>query len=287
MMKEMLGQMSRSQRCRGGNLLKLLGPPLFIIGSRSMLALLLMPTLGAQVQERRNPIGASPKPLSELAGLNYDLQTLATRVAPSVVKIEVNGLTAVHDPNLPATSFIAKETSVGSGIIVDASGLILTNAHVVAHSTSVQVTIYDHPNEQACRPEDVHRLKAQVIGADALTDIALLKVAAKNFQALKFADSNLVRVGQLAMALGSPLGLENTLTLGVISATQRQMDLSSPVIYLQTDASINPGNSGGPLVDIHGEVIGMNMMIATQSGGNEGVGFSIPCEFSARVRDAI
>jgi serine protease Do len=109
-----------------------------------------------------------------------------------------------------------------------------------------------------------------------LTDLALLKVEATDLPTLKLADSDEVHVGQLALAFGSPLGLENTVTMGVISSTQRQLNSSTPVVYLQTDAAINPGNSGGPLVDIRGEVIGMNTMIASQSGGSEGVGFSIP-----------
>jgi len=250
-------------------------------GSSILFVLLLVPAVRAQ--ENTPPSPTSTNTLRQLTGLNEELQSLAARIAPSVVKIEVSGLTAVSDPATPNASFITKESSVGSGIIVDPSGLILTNAHVVAHSTSVLVTIYDHPNESGSHPEDVHRLKAQVLGLDALTDIALVKVDAKGLRDLKLADSDLVRVGQLAMAFGSPLGLENTFTLGVISATQRQLNVSSPVIYLQTDASINPGNSGGPLIDIHGEVIGMNTMIASESGGNEGVGFSIPAKTLAFV----
>lgn len=219
------------------------------------------------------------KPLSssrELGDLNAELQALAAHISPSVVKIEVNGYLPVRDPASPNAAFVSRESSIGSGIIVDSSGLILTNAHVVAHAVSVMVTIYDHPNEQNVTPSDVHRLKAKILGQDAITDIALLQVDRTGLPALTLADSDAVRVGQLAIAFGSPLGLENSMTLGVISSTQRQLGGQSPVVYLQTDASINPGNSGGPLIDIHGAVIGMNTMIATQSGGNEGVGFSIP-----------
>ena len=119
-------------------------------------------------------------------------------------------------------------------------------------------------------------IPATLVGRDSLTDLALLKVSADGLPALTLADSGKVHVGQLCLAFGSPLGLENTVTLGVISSTQRQLNSAAPVVYLQTDAAINPGNSGGPLVDIEGEVIGMNTMIASQSGGSEGVGFSIP-----------
>jgi serine protease Do len=250
---------------------------------RGIFCLLFSTTLAAAGQ-------ASPKATSavrELGGLNDELQTLAARISPSVVKIEVSGLTAVHDQSSPAVSLVARENSVGSGIVVAANGLILTNAHVVEHATSIQVTIYDHPDQPSTVDGNARRLKAKILGRDALTDIALIQVEANDLKALTLADSDLVRVGQIGLAFGSPLGLENTVTLGVISSTQRQLNVNSPVIYLQTDASINPGNSGGPLVDIHGDVMGMNTMIETQSGGNEGVGFSIPSKTLAFVYEQL
>ncbi len=211
-----------------------------------------------------------------LLALDDDLQTLAERVGPAVVTIEVSGLATVQDPNMRQTTYIAKEQGVGSGIVVDPSGYILTNAHVVEHATSVSVLVFRNRNQQAGAIEHSERFTAKILGRDSLTDLALLKVEANGLPSLKLADSDKVHVGQLALAFGSPLGLENTVTLGVISSTQRQLNSSTPVVYLQTDAAINPGNSGGPLVDIAGEVIGMNTMIASQSGGSEGVGFSIP-----------
>ena len=216
---------------------------------------------------------AAPSPLT---ALNDDLQALAEHVGPAVVTIEVTGLTTVQDPNTRQTNYIATEQGVGSGIVVDPSGYILTNAHVVEHATSVAVLVFRHRNKQAGGIDNAQHFAAKVLGRDMLTDLALLKVEATDLPTLELADSDLVHVGQLALAFGSPLGLENTVTLGVISSTQRQLDSSTPVVYLQTDAAINPGNSGGPLVDIRGEVIGMNTMIASQSGGSEGVGFSIP-----------
>jgi serine protease Do len=209
-----------------------------------------------------------------LFALDEDLQELAERVGPAVVTIEVVGLTTVQDPNTRQTSYIAKEQGVGSGIVIDPSGYILTNAHVVEHATSVAVRVFRHRNKQVGGIEDAERFSAKILGRDTLTDLALLKVEASDLPALKLADSDRVHVGQFALAFGSPLGLENTVTMGVISSTQRQLNSATPVVYLQTDAAINPGNSGGPLVDVHGEVIGMNTLIA--SGGSEGVGFSIP-----------
>ena len=210
-----------------------------------------------------------------LSLLDADLQALAERVGPSVVTIEVSGLTTVQDPNTRQMPYIARQQGLGSGFVVDSSGYIMTNAHVVERATSVFVVVYRQRNQQAGRPDEGERLPATIVGRDALTDLALLKVDATNLPALTLADSDAVHVGQLSLAVGSPLGFENTLTLGVISATQRQLN-AAPVLYLQTDAAINPGNSGGPLVDIAGKVIGMNTMIASQSGGSEGVGFSIP-----------
>jgi serine protease Do len=222
-----------------------------------------------------------------LFALDEDLQALAERVGPAVVTIEVNGLTTVQDPNTRQTAYIAKETGLASGIVVDPSGYILTNAHVVEHATSVSVRVYRHRNQKLDGSGDAELFSARIVGRDALTDLALLKVEAGNLPTLKLADSDLVHVGQLALAFGSPLGLENTVTMGVISSTQRQLNSSAPVVYLQTDAAINPGNSGGPLVNIRGEVIGMNTMIASQSGGSEGVGFSIPSNTISLVYDQL
>jgi serine protease Do len=224
------------------------------------------------------PVGkTAPAPVKHgLYALDDDLQALAERVGPSVVSIEVIGLTTVQDPSTNRTNYIAKEQGVGSGILVDPSGYILTNAHVVEHATSISVLIFRHRNKSAGGVETGERFPAKVVGRDALTDLALIKVEATGLPALALADSDQVHVGQIALAFGSPLGLENTVTMGVISSTQRQLNSATPVVYLQTDAAINPGNSGGPLVNIHGDVIGINTLIASQSGGSEGVGFSIP-----------
>jgi serine protease Do len=229
----------------------------------------------------------APMPMRSLFALDQDLQALAEHVGPAVVSIEVSGLTTVQDPNTRQTTYIAKEQGVGSGIIVDTAGYILTNAHVVEHATSVSVLVFRHRNQKTGSIEAPERFTAKILGRDTMTDLALIKVEASELPALKLADSDLVHVGQVALAFGSPLGLENTVTLGVISSTQRQLNSSSPVVYLQTDAAINPGNSGGPLVNIAGEVIGINTMIASQSGGSEGVGFSIPSNTIRLVYDQL
>jgi serine protease Do len=248
----------------------------FVFFGLLLVAIVVSAPISAPAQASTPPQKSAPAPTRHsLFALDEDLQMLAKRVGPSVVTIEVTGLTTVQDPNTRQTN-IAREQGLGSGIVIDPSGYILTNAHVVEHATSVSVLVFRHRNQAAGSIEDAERFTARILGRDSLTDLALLKVEATELSALKLADSDQVHVGQLALAFGSPLGLENTVTMGVISSTQRQLNNATPVIYLQTDAAINPGNSGGPLVNIDGEVIGMNTMIASQSGGSEGVGFSIP-----------
>lgn len=237
---------------------------------------------GAAVSQMQVP-NPQRKAASALGAMDDELRSLAIRVQPSVVKIEVSGLAEVADPSSPGTSLIAHQQGVGSGIIMDTNGFIITNAHVVEHAVSISVAVNSSERDAEGLPLASRRLPAHIVGKDTLTDVALLKVEATSLPALRFAKADSVHVGQIALAFGSPLGLENTMTLGVISALHRQLNLSSPVSYLQTDASINPGNSGGPLVDIQGEVIGMNTMIASESGGNEGVGFSIPADTLAFV----
>jgi len=157
-----------------------------------------------------------------------------------VVTIEVTGLATVQNSNARMTTYIAEEQGVGSGIVVDPSGYILTNAHVVEHANTVSVLVFRNRNKQTDGAENVQRFAAKVEGRDSMTDIALLKVEAVNLPTLELADSDHVHVGQLALAFGSPLGLENTMTLGVISATKRQLDSTSPLVYLQTDAASTP-----------------------------------------------
>ncbi len=257
------------------------------VGFLIPVSLLLVVVFGAMAYAQLPAPAAAPSPVRHgLLALDEDLQALAKRVGPSVVTIEVTGLTTVQDPATRQTN-IAKEQGLGSGIIVDPTGYILTNAHVVEHATSVFVLVFRHRNPQTGGIENAERFSAKVLGRDSLTDLALLKVETTGLPALTLADSDQVHVGQLALAFGSPLGLENTVTMGVISATQRQLNSATPVVYLQTDAAINPGNSGGPLVDINGDVIGMNSMIASQSGGSEGVGFSIPSNMIRIVYDQL
>lgn len=180
---------------------------------------------------------------------------------------------------------LSKQRSTGSGVILDPDGTIVTNAHVVHNSRRVQVLL--PPQEQVdlasiLKPKG-ELVGAQVIGMDLETDLAVLKVRRKDLPYLELADSDELRQGQFVFAFGSPMGLESSVSLGVVSATARQLRPEDPMIYIQTDAAINPGNSGGPLVNIEGKVVGINTMILTQSGGSEGLGFAAPSNIVANV----
>ncbi len=172
---------------------------------------------------------------------------------------------------------------LGSGMIYDSNGLILTNAHVVKGADTVTVTLSDG----RVFP------KARVVGRDERTDIAVVKIDATNLPTVKLGDSDKVRSGEWAIAVGNPFGLDHTLTVGVISAINRngnQLRLGGEdtrTDYLQTDASINPGNSGGPLLDIYGRVIGINNAIYSESGGNQGIGFAIPINTARFVSEQL
>ncbi len=157
---------------------------------------------------------------------------------------------------------------------MDADGYIVTNAHVVQDARRIEVKIL-RSDEKEQEPHG-HLIPAKLIGLDRQVDLAVLKIEEKNLPTLPFLNSDKLRQGQLVLALGSPLGLQNSLTHGVVSATLRQLKPESPMVYIQTDAPINPGNSGGPLLDVEGRIAGINTMIFSESGGNEGIGFAIP-----------
>ena len=229
----------------------------------------------AQTARRPSSPAAGVAP-SGLAGLNTELQALATRVSPSVVQVLVKSYVSAKTAGAPL--LLATQRSSGSGVVVDGDGYIVTNAHVVLGAREIEVMLQPRPEgpggsvlKRAARP-----LPARLVGLDRETDLALIKVEAKGLSALSFLDSDDLRQGQIVLAFGSPLGLENSVTLGVVSALARQLRPDDPMIYLQTDAPINPGNSGGPLVDVEGRLVGLNTLILSQGGGSEGLGFAAP-----------
>ena len=163
---------------------------------------------------------------------------------------------------------------VGSGFILTADGFVMTNAHVVEGADEVIVTLTDK-----------REFKAKIIGTDKRTDVAVVKIEAIGLPAVKLGDVSRLKVGEWVMAIGSPFGLENTVTAGIVSAKQR--DTGDYLAFIQTDVAINPGNSGGPLINMRGEVVGINSQIYSRSGGFQGISFAIPMDEAARVADQL
>ncbi|MGJ7527944.1 DegQ family serine endoprotease [Variovorax sp. GB1P17] len=163
---------------------------------------------------------------------------------------------------------------VGSGFILTADGYVMTNAHVVEDASEVMVTL-----------PDKREFKAKIVGSDKRSDVAVVKIEATGLPAVKVGDISKLRVGEWVMAIGSPFGLENTVTAGIVSAKQR--DTGEYLPFIQTDVAINPGNSGGPLINMRGEVVGINSQIYSRSGGFMGISFSIPIDEAIRVSDQL
>jgi serine protease Do len=220
---------------------------------------------------------------SVLVQLNSALQSLAASVSPAVVQILVTGYGSLEEDKSQA-ALIVRQHAVGSGVIVDPNGYIITNAHVVQGAQRIRVAL-PLPMGDSNGEVPIGRrriLEAKLLGQHKETDLALLKIDATDLPTLTLL-SQRPQVGQLVFAIGSPEGLQNSVTMGVVSAVARQADPSKPLAYIQTDAPINPGNSGGPLVDMNGQVVGINTFILSQGGGSEGLGFAIP----ARVVDFV
>ena len=218
-----------------------------------------------------------------LAQFNDALESLAAKVSPAVVQILVTGYGSVHEENRTQTALIVRQHAVGSGVIVDPSGYIMTNAHVVEGAQRIRVALpIPGDSSRAVPVGKRHILEARLIGTHKETDLALLKIDETDLPTLPLLEQR-PRVGQLVFAIGSPEGLQNSVTMGVVSAVSRQPDPDKPLTYIQTDAPINPGNSGGPLVDMNGAVVGINTFILSEGGGSEGLSFAIP----ARIVDFV
>ena len=182
------------------------------------------------------------------------------------------------------SSGVTTQSGTGSGIILDPNGYIMTNAHVVEGARNVEVLLSPGSSSSAVEDlSDLNSIAAEVVGIDSETDLALLKISRSGLPFLKLADSSQLRQGELVLACGSPFGLQNTISMGVVSSTGRQLEPESTMLYIQTDAPINPGDSGGPLINTRGEVLGINAMIYSQSGGNQGLGFAIPSNVVSNV----
>ena len=255
----------------------------------------------AAVTPQESPIH-TPAPAQQGAPLVTglpDFTKLVDYVSPAVVNIRVSEKVSAQQgmdlrghpicmiwPDLPGCSGRAapnagggnapteRESGQGSGFITSQDGYVLTNHHVINGASSITVALPDN-----------REFKAQVIGSDARTDIALLKIDATNLPFLRMADSNKLKVGEWVVAAGSPFGLKNTITAGVVSAINR--DTGDYLSFIQTDAAVNPGNSGGPLVNMSGEVIGINSQILTPSGAFSGIALAIPINDALQVAEQL
>ena len=226
------------------------------------------------------PVPRPAPPPDPLVRMNESIDALTRKVWPSVVQILVSSYGPRNEGSQGAAGMVmGTQQSTGSGFVIDPDGYIITNAHVVNGARRLQILL---PSENAdgtlatALSAKTKVVAAQIVGITTELDLALLKVDGLNLPALQLATYTQVRQGEMVFAFGSPNGLRNSLTHGLVSAVARQVDPDSPQIFVQTDAPINPGNSGGPLVNIRGEVVGVNTFILSQSGGNEGLGFAIP-----------
>jgi serine protease Do len=217
-----------------------------------------------------------------LRELNGSMEDLMAKVSPAVVQIAVTSFGRLEGPGQKGVSLLGRQRALGSGVIVEPDGYIVTNAHVVEGAQQVRVILPPPVPNSAFQVQGSHAgqvLNAKVIGIDRESDLAVIKIDARGLPTLSLANPQAAHQGQLVFAIGSPEGLEDSVTMGVVSSPLRQPDPDSPMVYIQTDAPINPGNSGGALVDVEGSLIGINTMILTQGGGSEGLGFAIPARF--------
>ena len=241
-------------------------------------------------------IPTSPTGIGGVLGSDRNFVQVAKAVTPAVVNIAtVRSGKTEGMPNMPFDDpffrrffgdeffrrFEAprerKERSLGSGVIVDAKGLIVTNNHVVNKADDVKVLL-----------SDKREFKAKLIGTDPKTDLAVLKIEAENLHTIPWSDSDKLEVGEFVLAVGNPFGLNQTVTMGIVSAVGRaSMGIAEYEDFIQTDAAINPGNSGGALVNARGELVGINTAIFSQSGGNMGIGFAVPSNMARSILDQL
>src|SRR5512135_1761738 len=237
-----------------------------LLGLTATLMLAAAPLASAQLPAQ---VGETPVP---------SLAPMVKRVTPAVVNIATKGTVQEQNPllndpffrrffDVPNTPQRRQFQSAGSGVIVDAKqGYIVTNAHVIENATEITVTLLDNRS-----------LTAKVVGKDEGSDVAVLQVPANNLTALPIADSDKTEVGDFVVAIGNPFGLGHTVTSGIVSALGRSgINPEGYEDFIQTDASINPGNSGGALVNLNGQLVGINSAILSRTGGNIGIGFAIP-----------
>lgn len=247
--------------------------------------------LGKLTQQRYMPYAITPNVPRQIMETGRAFSEIAGAVSPAVVNISTTKVVK-RDPapfsddpffdlfrpfNDFGTPKKWKERSLGSGVVVSADGYIITNNHVVEKADEIKVTLVDK-----------RAFKGRIVGADPKADIAIIRIDANNLPVLKWGDSEKLQVGEFVLAIGSPYGLNNTVTMGIISAVGRaNVGIADYEDFIQTDAAINPGNSGGPLVNIRGELIGINTAIFSRTGGYQGIGFAVPSNMVRLVMDQL
>jgi serine peptidase DegS len=253
---------------------------------------LFWPGSGERLRERfgLTTAPALPASHSQVGSGPVSYADAVAAAAPSVVNIYANKIVteqAVRMYDNPVlqqlfggqpTTFQHREQTLGSGVIVSAEdqGYVLTNNHVIAHAADIQVLLYDG-----------RIAKATLVGADEESDLAVLKIDASNLPVIQMADRQQLRPGDVVLAIGNPLGLNQTVTMGIVSAIGRQLNSSSAEDFIQTDAAINLGNSGGALVNAEGQLVGINTLLIGKAAGAEGIGFAIPVTTAKKVLDQI
>jgi serine protease Do len=272
--------------------------PVIIHSSLALLtAFLLLAVLSSSGTALAREKGVSPEAVKTLTKLSEALSEVADAVRPAVVNISTTSITTMEDNpfgdmfNDPLFKHFFgdqfgggqgqkrkfKSSALGSGVIMSSHGYILTNNHVVKGADEITVILYDK-----------REFKGKVVGTDSRTDLAVIKINAKDLPTLPFGDSAKMKTGDIVLAVGNPFGLNQTITMGIVSAVGRSnIGLADFEDFIQTDAAINPGNSGGALVNGSGELVGINTAIFSTSGGYMGVGFAIPSDMAKTVMDSI
>ncbi len=247
--------------------------------------------LGKIARPSRPTIVTPPRVPSQIIETAKAFSEIANAVSPVVVNISTtkivrrdsspffddpffNFFDSFNDLGFPKKW---REQSLGSGVIVSSDGYIITNNHVIEQAEEIKVTLYDKTS-----------FKGKIVGSDPKTDVALIKISANDLPVAVWADSDKLQVGEFVLAIGNPFGLSHTVTMGIVSAVGRvSVGITDYEDFIQTDAAINPGNSGGPLVNIKGEIIGINTAIFSKSGGYQGIGFSVPSNLVRSVMDQL
>jgi serine protease Do len=219
--------------------------------------------------------------------LSASLEATVRQVEPAVVEIFTTSYAPGDGVVARSADLVTTQRASGSGVIVDPEGFIVTNAHVVRGAYKLRVELPTTTSGRSILALRSRTVPAEIVGIDLETDLAVLRVPANNLPALPFADSDTLKAGQMVMAFGSPMGFNNSVSLGVVSSVARQLEPDSPMIYVQTDAAINPGSSGGPLVDLRGRLVGLNTLIVSKAGGSEGLGFAAPSNIVRTIYEQI